>query len=125
MRSFPRRHALMIVAALALAACGGGNGDTAADVDAPEGSLVVTGTDTLQFEPTELTAQAGDIDITLVCEGGVNHNFVIEETGEEVVACNRGETQTSTVTLEAGTYTFLCTVPGHERTMRGSLTVEG
>lgn len=108
-------------AALLLAACGGDGGD---DTAAPEdGTLRVVGTDDLRFEPETLSASAGTIQVELDCQPAVNHDFVIEETGEEVITCAPGETTTGSVDLEAGEYTYICTVPGHETTMRGTLTV--
>lgn len=111
-------------AALLLAACGNG-GDTAADDagDASGDTLSVVGTDSLEWDVEELEASAGTVEFELVCEDAVNHNLVIDETGEEVAACEPGETVTGSVELEAGTYTYICTVPGHETTMRGELTV--
>jgi plastocyanin len=92
-------------------------------VDLPEGALGVVGTDRLTFEPETLEAAAGEVTFGLTCEGGVNHNLVLEELDEVVAECRRGETDLGTVELDAGTYTYLCTIPGHERTMRGTLTV--
>jgi len=117
------------VLALGLAACGGDNGDTApppANGDAPS-EVSVLGTDALKFEPTELTAAAGTITVTLTSEDAVEHDFVIEEIGdEEVVYSGPGETNSGTVDLEAGTYTFYCSIPGHRTAgMEGTLTVTG
>ena len=111
-------------AALLLAACGGG-GDTAdGDAGAASGdTLTVVGTNSLTWDVEELEASAGTIEFELVCEDAVNHNIVIDETGEEIAACDAGETVTGEVELEAGTYTYVCTVPGHETTMRGELVV--
>lgn len=95
-----------------------------AEVDVSGADLVVVGQDNLRWDVESLTAGAGDIDIALVCEDAVNHNLVIQETGEEVAVCAPGATDIGTVTLDAGEYTYVCTVPGHERTMRGTLTVE-
>ena len=112
-------------AALVLAACGGGGDDTAAGDggDASGDGLAVVGTNELVWDVEELEASAGTIDVELTCEDAVNHNFVIEETDEQVAACDAGETATGSVELEAGTYTYICTVPGHETTMRGELVV--
>lgn len=112
--------AALFGATLLLAGCGA-NGDTDAGAADGGSSISVTGTDTLEFEPTELSADAGEIEVELVCEPGVNHNIVID--GEEVAACDAGETATGTIELDPGEYEYVCTVPGHEERMRGTLTV--
>lgn len=114
--------AALFGATLVLAGCGGG-GDDAGDGAASDGgsSISVTGTDTLEFEPTTLSADAGTIEVELVCEPGVNHNIEID--GELVAECDAGETVTGSIDLDAGEYEYVCTVPGHEERMRGTLTV--
>jgi plastocyanin len=120
----PRVRALAVVAStsLLLVACGnGGDGDGAApDTDA---DISVVGQDNLTWDTETLEAEAGEISVALTCEGGVNHNFVIDETDEEVAECAPGETAEGTVELEPGEYTYVCTVPGHEQRMRGTLSV--
>ena len=73
---------------------------------------------------TELPA---DTPIALTLDGsGANlpHDITIEELGSSpVVATEGGETATATITLEAGTYTFYCSVPGHRNTMEETVTV--
>lgn len=133
--------AVGVAAAVALAACGGGDGgDTAVDDGAGTateggagagaggggGTVAVTGTDALAFEPSELSAAAGTVTVELTAEEQVRHTFVIEDLGDqEIVAAGAGETATGTVELEPGSYTFYCSVPGHrEAGMEGTLTVE-
>jgi plastocyanin len=124
-----RTLAVAAATALLLAACGGGGDDTTDSADSADGAdgggevLAVTGTDELLWDVESLSASAGTIEFELTCEDGVNHNLVIEETDEEVAECAPGETVTGSVELEAGTYTYLCTVPGHESRMIGELTV--
>lgn len=115
---------LPLAAAVALAACGGGAGDGPAG-DADGTAFDVLGTDGLAFEPSELSAPAGEVTVELTSEPGVRHTFVIEELADrEIVAVAPGETASGTVELEPGTYTFYCSVPGHrEAGMEGTLTV--
>jgi plastocyanin len=103
--------------ALGLAGCGGG------DDGLPDADVAVVGTDVLTWEPDRLEMSAGTRSVALVCGPGANHNLVIEETGEEVAACTPGRTASGELTLDAGTYVYVCTVPGHEVTMRGVLEV--
>jgi plastocyanin len=105
------------VAGTVLSGCG------AAEEALPEADIVVVGTDGLTWEPDRLSVQPGTLSVALVCEGGANHNLVIEETGAELAACTPGRTDLGEVTLEPGNYTYVCTVPGHEATMRGALAV--
>jgi uncharacterized cupredoxin-like copper-binding protein len=55
----------------------------------------------------------------------LDHNIAIEGEGEgEVVG--QGGTSRVTATLEAGEYTFYCSVPGHQAGgMEGTLTITG
>ena len=118
-------RALVTGLALVLLACGTGGPDGAdLDVVTDDGVLRVVGRDDLRWNVEELTAPAGTIEFELVCEDAANHNLVIDEVDVEVAACAPGEAVRGTIELEPGTYTYLCTVPGHERTMRGELTVE-
>lgn len=113
--------------ALAAAACGAGGAGNGVDGATAAGptTISVTGTNGLQFEPTDLTARAGSVTIELIAQDVVEHTFVIEELDDvEVVAVAAGETATGTVELDAGTWTFYCSVPGHRGAgMEGELTV--
>ena len=117
-----RRILATCVVAAAVLAC---SPEGAAAPATPDDDVVrVVGTDDLRWEPEELEVEAGD-ELELVCEPAVNHNLVIVETGEQIAICAPGEIDRGTVDLEPGSYTFLCTVPGHSASMRGELTVAG
>ena len=115
---------------LVLAACGGGNGESAEpeaeQTEAPAADIVVAGTNSLEFEPPELEAEAGTISVTMTSEGGP-HTFTVEvdDGAETVVQVFSGaQPATGEIELEAGTYTFFCAIPGHrEGGMEGTLTV--
>jgi plastocyanin len=116
----PRTARAVALASLVMllgAACSGG------DEALPEADIVMVGTDRLTWEPDRVMVEPGTRSVAIVCERGANHNFVIEETGEEVAACAPGRTAFGEVTLEPGNYTVVCTVPGHEVTMRAALAV--
>jgi plastocyanin len=105
------------------AGCASGPAEVSAEdqavIDGADIGLV--GTDDLTWEPDEVSADAGEVTFAITCEQSVNHNLAIE--GEEVAACAPGQTVSDTIELDAGTYEFVCTIPGHERRMRGTLTV--
>ena len=72
------------------------------------------------------TVAAGDVEVTLNNDGSVVHDVTFEELGDEtVVSVPGGESDTAAVTLEPGTYTYYCSVPGHRAAgMEGELTAE-
>jgi plastocyanin len=116
-----RRARRVLAAALLgsslLAGCGGGDGTL------PDANIALLGTDRLTWEPNRVLVQPGTLSVAILCERGAPHNFVIEETGEEVAACTPGQVGRGEVTLEPGNYTIVCTIPGHEATMRAALAV--
>lgn len=81
----------------------------------------------LAFDKTELTAKPGKVTIDFDNPSAIPHNVVIEEDGKELAGFEpiaEGEESVS-ADLKPGTYTFLCTVPGHaEAGMEGSLVVK-
>lgn len=134
--------ALGAVAALA-AGCGGSSSSasstptaapttTAAPTSsAPAaGAVAVTASATaLAFDQKELSASAGDVTFDFTNPGTFPHNVTIK--GTDGTKIGGSETVTGkdappfTVTLKAGTYTFFCSVPGHEAGgMTGTLTVQ-
>lgn len=125
MRSLRARASVLAlsgVLCLGVAACGGG--DEALSAEDVEADVFVTGTDALKFEPEELEAEAGSIDVALTSEGSLVHDVVIEEAGNTKVVEARGGTQVGSIDLDAGTYTFYCSVAGHRTAgMEGTLTV--
>jgi plastocyanin len=127
--------ALAISAALVLAACGGGDGEssrepqatqTADPTETPEADVVLVSTVSLDFEPAQVEAEAGTISVAMTNEAGP-HTFTLKlDGGRETVVqvFDPGETATGEIELEAGTYTFYCIIPGHrEAGMEGTLTV--
>lgn len=143
--------ALLTIAVFALAACGTnatpGGGGGANQTIGSQGEA-------LAFDKTALTAPAGSVQFTFNnTSTAQQHNFVIVRGGEEVAAqvyeagvaagppdylpadranivgatkmlAGRGS-ETITVELTPGTYTFICTYPGHYAAgMKGTLTVQ-
>lgn len=81
----------------------------------------------LAYDTTELSATAGEVTIDFDNPAPIEHDVAIFKDGEEVAGSDlvtEGDTSV-TAELEPGTYTFLCTVPGHAAAgMEGTLTVE-
>ncbi len=79
----------------------------------------------IDWNPNAMTIPADtDVTITVPNTGFALHTFVIEDAGINV-AIDPGDTQEVVVNLPAGTYTYICDVPGHEEAgMVGTLTVE-
>jgi uncharacterized cupredoxin-like copper-binding protein len=71
-------------------------------------------------------ASAGTIHFVVENTGAMQHDFAIQANGveEKSVLLNPGQSTTLNVTLAPGTYTYRCTVPGHEVLgMKGTFTV--
>ena len=123
-----RSFAILCTAAvLAVAACGGGGNSGGGG--APKGSIDVKLTE-FKFAPSTITAKAGSVTFFLENNGTTSHDMVIfDGTGKQVGASSliqAGDTDTLTVTLDAGTYTFKCTQPGHaDSGMKGTISVTG
>ncbi|MFM8871275.1 MAG: hypothetical protein ACKOFD_06815 [Actinomycetota bacterium] len=111
----------------AVAACGGGSSAPAETV--PAGALVVKAVPTLRFDAEEYgPVPAGDITFGYVNEDSVRHTLIIAKDDQKVpnfklVINKKGDVDSGPVTLEAGTYTLICDVPGHNN-MKATLVVE-
>lgn len=129
-RSRSTLAALAVGASLVLAGCGGGD-DTEAAGDATaaaDGAVTFVGTGSVAWESTDVEAVAtdGTLEVTIVCEGAVPHNIIIEGVngGESIAECAGDDEGTATVDIEPGTYAFWCDIAGHrEAGMEGELTV--
>jgi plastocyanin len=130
-RSARRRVAgLSAAVALAMAGCGDGRDDEAAQSSgggqtgrSPEAARFVA-VDIDYAEAPDSLSPGGHV-FRLVNEGGLAHTVTIEEVDDRtVVEAGGGETATGDVELEPGTYTYYCSVPGHrEAGMEGTLEV--
>jgi plastocyanin len=105
-----------------------GGGEPRSSVKGPGGTLQLAADPTeLKFDKTELTSKPGVVTIDFDNPAPLEHNVAVEKEGKELgVSELIAEAKTSvTVELEPGTYTFLCTVPGHaEAGMEGKLVVK-
>lgn len=103
---------------------GGAEEEGEGGAEFPADALVFVAVD-IEFEEAASTAEAGEVTIGLDNQGGALHDVTIEEEGDETVAeADGGETDTGTIELEPGTYTYYCSVPGHRATMEGTLEVQ-
>lgn len=112
---------LSLLAALTLAACGGGSSG-ASNAE----KVTVTAQDTFKYDPATLTAKVGQpVEVTLDNKGNLEHSFVIDELGVKIGPIQGGQKGNASFTpSQAGTYTFYCAVAGHkEAGMTGTLTV--
>jgi plastocyanin len=133
--------AALSVAALGLAACGGGDDTTAAETTATEATTTAAsggGGGTIKFEAdpsgalafteTEVSGPAGDDTIEFTNDSSTPHDVTITDSeGNQVAQTDTisGDTADATANLAAGTYTFFCSVDGHEAAgMKGTLTIK-
>jgi plastocyanin len=98
---------------------GGAGGETTLQLAADETALA--------FDKTELEAQAGKVTIDFDNPSAIEHNVVIEQGGKELAGFEPivESEEELTADLEAGSYEFICSVPGHEEAgMKGTLKVQ-
>lgn len=137
---------VLAIAALALVACGSSSSTTTSEETAggsakeetSEGRKEAGGGGTisieanpegnLEFEESSVSAKAGKDTLEFTNESPVPHDVKIESSsGEEVggVEIVSEGTESTSVELKPGTYTFFCSVPGHRQAgMEGTLTVK-
>ncbi len=95
--------------------------------EGPGGTLQLAASPTdLAFDTTSLTSKPGKVTIDFKNPSALEHNVAIEQNGEQIAVSEtlaEGKTSVS-ADLAPGTYTYLCTIPGHaEAGMEGTLTV--
>jgi heme/copper-type cytochrome/quinol oxidase subunit 2 len=81
----------------------------------------------LAFDKKSLVARAGKVTIALTNSSAIPHDIAIKGNGVDVKGAivTSGGRSTVTPVLKPGTYTYYCSVPGHEQAgMRGTLTVK-
>jgi plastocyanin len=98
-------------------------------VSEQNGSLQINADPTgqLKFTASSATATAGSVTIKMKNASSVPHDIGVKGGGINQVGAivSNGGTSTITVTLKPGTYTFYCSVDGHEAAgMKGTLTVK-
>jgi len=101
--------------------------DEASENEENENSVtVILSAIDIAFSEKEITIPANtNIQLTLVNEGVLQHDFVIDDPAISTGALNSGESATVTLNLPPGTYQFYCSLPGHkEAGMVGALIVE-
>ena len=78
-----------------------------------------------KYDKKALTAKAGLVTITFTNKSGpVKHDLAIKGQKKKTPQITGGKSAKLTLTLKKGTYTFYCTVPGHEAAgMKGVLKV--
>lgn len=88
--------------------------------------ITVSGTE-FSFSPASITVSEGEkLRITFRNDGNIIHNFKITELGVGTNTIGPGKTDSIEFTAPtSGTYTFFCSVPGHQvKGMEGELTVQ-
>jgi uncharacterized cupredoxin-like copper-binding protein len=84
-------------------------------------SVKVTATE-FKFALSTKSATHGSVTFTLVNKGKLAHDFKI--AGKKTAQIAPGKSAKLTVTLKAGKYPYLCTVPGHAQAgMKGTFVV--
>jgi plastocyanin len=105
----------------AAAGGGGAGGGSTVDISTPSGS-------TLAFDQKTASAKAGNVTINFDNKQPLQHDVAVADSSGKVLGQTdlvSSSTANTTVDLQAGTYTFYCTVPGHrEAGMQGTLTVK-
>lgn len=108
------------------------NGEQTTDSESSGGgtklSLVANPDGELKYNTTKLNAKPGNITIALTNDSSTPHDVTVSDSSDEQLGQSETVTKADT-SLElndvaAGSYTFFCSLPGHEAAgMKGTLTV--
>lgn len=114
--------------AAVLSACGGAISSSGPGGSLPPGALAVEAKE-YSFTPSALSAPAGPVTFSVTNAGNENHEFEVmrdDQSLGKIASFSRGTTQAVTVSVEPGTYAFVCRLNGHDQLgMTGTLTVTG
>jgi plastocyanin len=121
---------LALAASSAIAACGGAPASAGPATAVPSGVVAVEARNNpYAFSPSTLLVPAGTVTFSVKNVGTEEHEFEIfkgDTVVDEVEGLVPGVTLPLTVNLEAGDYTYVCKIAGHEEAgMKGTLTVTG
>ena len=117
----PARTASLLLAALALVACGGGDGQDASDRSATTSvqaagppdrqTATVVSNDQLRYDPGIVEAQVGTLVLTHRNGGRIPHDLVFDDVSlGKIDTVREGQEKSITLTFsEPGTYDFVCT----------------
>jgi uncharacterized cupredoxin-like copper-binding protein len=130
-----RRLLVLIPAALALAACGGGNGGSEESGTQTGGSVVQTiqlSEKEFSITPNTVTlSKAGTYEFMVTNDGTTTHALEVEESGggaeAETDHIAPGESKTLRFTFSGdGSFEMYCPIDGHEdQGMKGTIKVGG
>jgi uncharacterized cupredoxin-like copper-binding protein len=94
----------------------------------PSGAIAVLATE-YAFAPSTITLPTGPALFVVSNKGAVEHQFEVfkgEQLVGEIKSIAPGATGDLPLALEAGGYTFICKLSGHDQLgMKGTLTVSG
>ncbi len=98
-------------------------------VNIEKGALVLSAdpAGSIAYSATALVAPSSHVAIAFINRSPVGHNVTVADSSGKVLGSTptfNGGTKTLRLNLPPGTYTFYCSVPGHEAGgMKGTLTV--
>src|SRR6266511_637937 len=134
---------LALVGSLSLAACGGGDNSSSTTAATPPTNTTPAGgggggaSSTLNVEADKtqlaytqdsLSTKAGSVTVDFKNPSATAHNVTIEDSNDNDIGATdtiASSSASTTVNLKPGTYTFYCSVDGHEAAgMKGTLTVK-
>jgi plastocyanin len=102
------------------AAGGGGGGGTINLAADPSGQL--------KYQQSSLSAAAGNDTIDFANQAPLGHDVCVKDSSGKELGCSdviQGSSTTLKVNVQPGTYTYYCSVDGHEAAgMEGTLTVK-
>jgi plastocyanin len=112
-----------------VAACGGGPIASAGPPTPVPSGVVAIDAKEYAFTPSTITVPAGAVTFSIRNVGSQEHEFEVfkgDQVVDEVEGIVPGLTKNASMTLQAGDYTFVCKLNGHDQLgMKGTLTVTG
>jgi len=139
----------LVIAAVALVACGGSDDNSTSTTSAPANNapasngggggggggaastvkLSADPSGALKYDTDSLSAKAGSVTIDFDNPAAISHDVSVQDSSGKDLGTSDLIAQSKTTldlsNLKPGTYTYFCTVPGHEEAgMKGTLTVK-
>ncbi|HZQ78471.1 MAG TPA: multicopper oxidase domain-containing protein [Acidimicrobiia bacterium] len=116
----------LVIATIALVRSDGnkGGGAVTAEAGGAPTELTVNASE-FKFNPDALNAAPGPVRLDLHNAGAIQHTLALKDTNKTTPLVDPGKMETLDLgSLTAGTYTLICTIPGHEAAgMKATLVV--